>query len=109
MSIDIALSNDNVNEELVQNNKFFIFCIKRKYITITIIILGSVSLLYFIPINYDIPKIYFLSGITGSFLILITCIFPKLVSSLFERPYWYNDLMCYENEDVSKRALSLFH
>ena len=112
MSVEVSITNRNdvdTSVDVPQPYPCYRFCVKRRYITVTVIILGSTSLLYFMPVNSDFPRLYWLSGLVGGVLMIITCTFPRLVAALFERPYWYNDLMCYDNVEVSKKALSLFH
>ena len=111
MSVEVSITNrnDDSSDGTAQSVSCYRFCIKRRYITITVIILSSTSLFYFVPTNSDFPRLYWLSGSVGGLLIVLTCTFPRIVASLFERPYWYNDLMCYDDIDVSKKALSIFH
>ena len=111
MSVEVSITNrnDDSSDGTAQSVSCYRFCIKRRYITITVIILSSTSLFYFVPTNSDFPRLYWLSGSVGGLLIVLTCTFPRVVASLFERPYWYNDLMCYDDVDVSKKALSIFH
>ena len=111
MSVEVSITNrnDDSSDGTAQSVSCYRFCIKRRYITITVIILSSTSLFYFVPTNSDFPRLYWLSGSVGGLLIVLTCTFPRIVASLFERPYWYNDLMCYDDVDVSKKALSIFH
>tara|TARA_B100001175_G_scaffold270310_1_gene242482 strand:+ start:31 stop:624 length:594 start_codon:yes stop_codon:yes gene_type:complete len=111
MSVEISITNHNDDSpnETPQSVSCYRFCVKRRYITVTVIVLSSTSLLYFVPADPSFPRLYWLSGLVGGLLILITCTFPRVVAALFERPYWYNDLMCYDDVEVSKKALSIFH
>ena len=107
--IDMEIRSDSISAIQGQRNDYLRFCIKRRYITLLIVTLCGSSGMYFVPLPDGVHRLYLISPLVGALLMVAACMWPKLVAGIFERPYWYQDLMSYEQLNISKKALSLFH